>query len=375
MPCKLGSHSLGHEMRLTYVTSNLILTLGFVLLPAPTTAQTIPLATDAYSSDIQAYRTALPRLKAHVADLLAHSNYEELDRLADTICLQKIRVARGEWLLDYFYFGLSTPVGANPEDHIAQLKAWTAARPQSMTAHVALAGAYIGYGWAARGTGLASTVTPEAWALFNARIAEGKQILDDAANLTPMCPQWFLEMQMVARAQGWDRPRAAALFAQATKFEPEDLQFYINYAAYLLPEWYGHDGDIAELAQQVADSFGGAKGDLFYFEIGSIALSSNASQPDHLGWATTSHLDWARLQRGHQVRLERDGPTNYDMNSFARLAWGFSDAATAKRTFAQIGDKWAIYFWKTRARFDEARDWANKSTNPDIASPHSIPMP
>jgi hypothetical protein len=359
-------------MRFACVTSIFILTLVFVLLPAPVAAQTIPLATDAYSSDIQAYRTALPRLKAHVADLLAHGNYEDLDRLADTICIQKIRVARGEWLLDYVYFGLSAPVGSNPEDHIAQLKAWTAARPQSITAHVALAGAYLGYAWAARGTGFADTVTPEGWALFYARSAEAKRILDDAANLTPMCPQWFQEMQAVARAQGWDRPRTAALFAQAIKFEPEHLQFYINYADYLLPKWYGQDGDTAAFAKQIGDSFGGAKGDLFYFKIGSIALDSDAS---HLGWASASHLDWARLQRGHQVLLERDGTNNYDMNSFARLAWGFNDAATAKRTFAQIGDRWAIYFWKTRARFDEARDWANKSPDPNIAPPNAIRMP
>ncbi len=368
----LGVSFPGQEMRFTCFRSIFILTLGFVLLPAPGTAQTIPLATDAYSSEIQAYRTALTRLKAHVADLLAHGNYEELDRLADTICTQKIRVARGQWLLDYFYFGLAAPVGANPEDHIAHLKAWTTARPQSMPAHLALAGAYIGYAWAARGTGFADTVTPEGWALFNARTAEAKRILDDAANLTPMCPQWFTMMQTVARSQGWDRPRAAALFAQAIKFEPDYLPFYVNYAAYLLPKWYGQDGDTVAFAKQIADSFGGSKGDLFYFEIGCIALDSDAS---HLGWASDSHLDWARLQRGHQVLLERDGPTNYDMNSFARLAWGFNDAATAKHTFDQIGDRWAIYFWKTRARFDEARDWANKSPDLNIESPHTSPMP
>jgi len=241
-----------------------------------------------------------------------------------------------------------------------------------MAAHVGLAGAYLGYALAARGTGFADTVTPEAWALFNTRMAEGKAVLDDASSLTPMCPQWFTMMQTVARYQGWDRQRAAALFAQAIKFEPEDLQLYFNYAAYLLPKWYGQDGDTAAFAKQIGDSFGGTKGDLFYFEIGIIALDSDAS---HLGWASASHLDWARLQRGHKVLLERDGSTNYDMNSFARLAWGFNDAATAKRTFAQIGDKWAIYFWKTRARFDEARDWANKDSDPNIESPQAIPNP
>jgi hypothetical protein len=68
------------------------------------------------------------------------------------------------------------------------------ARPQSVTARVALARAYLNYAYDARGEGNAGTVSDSGWKLFAERTAEGKRILDEASALPTKCPEWYIAM-------------------------------------------------------------------------------------------------------------------------------------------------------------------------------------
>lgn len=96
-----------------------------------------------------------------VRALLAKEDFEKLDTIADAARVSKIRVPGGTWLLYHFYSGITSPFGGKNaadaawENHITILKRWVEQRPQSITARVALAQAYVNYGWKARGTGYA----------------------------------------------------------------------------------------------------------------------------------------------------------------------------------------------------------------------------
>jgi hypothetical protein len=142
-------------------------------------------------SGIEEESVATKRLKANLADLLLHDKYDEIEGIADKIRTDKTRLV-----------GLEASNGTMPEEHIAELKAWIVARPQSITARVALAKAYTSYAWLARGNGYADSVTPERRQRFKERIAEAQKVLDDSANITPMDPEWF------ARCKPLRLPRA-----------------------------------------------------------------------------------------------------------------------------------------------------------------------
>jgi hypothetical protein len=288
------------------------------------------------------------QLKKYIADLLARGNYAEIDRTADGIRLDKTRLVGGGWLITRVYQALEAPKGMTPEEHFAQLNAWIAARPQSITPRVALARAYIRYAWAVRGTDDA-----DSGRVFAERIELAKKTLEDSANLTPMCPDWFFQMQTVAMAQGWDKQRAAALFKQAIRFEPDYIYYYQNYARYLLPKWDGKNGDDVAFSKQMADAVGGSKGDFIYYQIGIVVLGiCNCTVKEN-------PLDWERLQRGYRVQGEMFKNTNYDTNQLALLAWRFNDRGVAKQAFEEIGDKWSKNVWKNRSHFEKARKWAD----------------
>jgi hypothetical protein len=340
-------------MRCFRLTAVLLFAFGCVLLPSVAKAQLPPpppttLLAEAPSTDDLEDSASTKQLKRHIADLLERGDYAEIDSIADQIRLDKTRLVGGGWLITRVYQALEAPKGMTPEQHFAQLNAWIAARPQSITPRIALARAYIRYAWAARGSDDADSER-----VFVERLELAKKTLEDSANLTPMCPDWFFQMQTVARAQGWDKRRAAILFTQAIRFEPDYLYYYQAYARYLLPKWDGKNGDDVAFGKQMADAVGGSKGDFIYYQIGIVVLGiCNCTVQEN-------PLDWARLQRGYRVQGEMFKNTNYDTNQLALLAWRFNDRAVAQQAFEEIGDKWLKNVWKNRSHFEKARKWAN----------------
>ncbi len=301
-------------------------------------------------------------LEGRIAAMLKAGQYDDIDRIADKARREQTRMTGGAWRLRHIYTGLAPREKSESamNNTITRLQLWIAARPDAITPRVALAGAYHDYAWMARGNGYANTVSADAWKLFNARIAEAHRVLDDAASLKATCPQWYSEMQTVALAEGWDNAKTAELFDKAVKYEPHYYYFYRSYAHYLLPKWEGNPGDSAAFATKSANALGGQEGDFLYFEIATEILGTETSNAN----VKPSELDWPRLQRGYEALGQLYGATKLDQNLFARMAYRYHDAEVAKRQFAQIGDKWSRSVWKTEARFNKARKWANEEPEP-----------
>jgi hypothetical protein len=129
--------------------------------------------------------------------LLMREQFSELDKIADEVRSSKARFPGGSWKLSRFYDALDKTLvrgyetDADWQNHLALIQRWTTARPQSITARLALADAYLAYAWAARGSGYANTVTDQGWRLFEERANKAAEILQDSATLTPQCPYFM----------------------------------------------------------------------------------------------------------------------------------------------------------------------------------------
>lgn len=303
-----------------------------------------------------------PGLQANIARMFANNEYDTIDRIAYRARTEKTRLRGGIWSLKHIYNGLSMPSQDGYDTSIARLTDWIAHNPQSITARVALAEVYYKYGWVARGSGYADSVTPEGQKLFLDRVARAHTVLDEASSLNTKCPQWYSLMLSIARSQGWDEEKTDELFNKAVAFEPGYFDYYDSYADYLLPEWEGKSGESAAFAKQVADHIGGQQGDFVYFEIAAHVVG--ASNP------STEGLDWTRVQRGHDALAQLYTSVNFDRNQYALLAWRFKDTAVANQQFALIGDKWAPTIWQDQDQFNSVKSWA--AQQPLAASPVSM---
>ena len=292
---------------------------------------------------------------AAVGRIFKRDGFDELDCLADSLRTSKARFAGGMWKLRALYGGLESPTQhateADWKEHLNRLNRWVAEKPRSITARIALAEAYTDYAWDARGEGAASTVSDSGSRLFAERSEKAKQILGKASALRAKCPEWYVAMESVALAQGWERGDARALVEQAKSSEPEYYYVYRMYAQYLLPKWYGEEGETERFAAEVADSLGGNKGDVAYFQIAGNLVCDCEDQPLY-------HMSWPRIRRGFDALDKQYGVSLTNLNLLALMAVKVKDSVVADHAFRRIGEQWSETDWKRRESFDTSKTWA-----------------
>lgn len=292
---------------------------------------------------------------------LVRKDYDALDDSAHKDRSPAARFGGGTWRVWGYYEGLDTPpLGdkATEDDwnlQIDALKAWVAARPESGAARIALAGAYDNFAQHARGSGYANTVSDEGWKLYSQRIAMAASTLEDAAKLKDKSPYWYSMMFDVALAQGWTKSQAKELVDAAIAFEPSYYHIYRQYANFLLPKWYGEDGDAQAFAEQISNQLGGQQGKFVYFEIAStIVCGCDSDDPSQI-----QTLSWPKIKDGYAVLGQLYGYSSLKTNRFAYMAAQERDKPAARAAFAAIGDNWGLGVWHSKLDFLEVKAWAD----------------
>ncbi|MGH9833948.1 MAG: hypothetical protein ACREBD_19200 [Blastocatellia bacterium] len=305
---------------------------------------------------------AIPRYESEVRQELHREDYAKLEKLAAELRASKARFPGGAWKLHKFYQGVSRPVSAGKVSeqewviHLPKLQKWLAQYPKSITARVALGGAYIEYAWSARGSGFADTVTEEGWRLFRERLALAEKTLNDARELPEKCPHWYATMETVARGQGWERARFEGLFEEAVAYEPQYHYFYTDKAAYLLPRWHGEPGEMEKFAEETAARLGGKSGSIVYY------LIADHIEPLYRArMFSETRLSWPRIRQGFQDLEAEFGLNATHLNSYCRVAGWANDRKTVRETLNRIGDQWDPAVWGTEKNFNDFKAWANES--------------
>ena len=345
--------------------------------PSPTTSTSAapsPIAPAAPRSVVTAKpavptpaRDEVSELTQTVAMQMWHKDYAGIDKLADSLRTSQARFHGGGWKLYTLYAQLETlNAGSNASDadwqeRIQFFKEWMRARPQSITARVALANAYLAWAWEARGEGSADQVTDGGWKLFHQRNEAATNVLVEAAKLPTKDPQWNLVSQMIGRAEGADKTQLKVLLEKATAFEPDFYYVYQEYAQELLPKWAGQPGDLQAFADATYKRVGGQKGAFLYFQIASSLCGE-------CGEFNPQSFSWPKLQEGFAAMETLYGVSPIKLNQFASLAAAYDDKAVAAKIFARIGDNWDPLVWGTRAHFDAQREWASAAA-PAVVQP------
>jgi len=297
--------------------------------------------------------------QAHIGAIFGRGDFQQLEMEAREIRGNQARLFGGVWKLYGLYEAVSTPnggTGANASDwlaHFDALQKWIRAYPDSATARIALANSYINYAWRARGTGYGDSVSDLAWSVFAHRIDLAESILMDAAQLQVKCPYWYEAMQKVALAQGWPKQDARELFDEAVTFEPKYYHFYREYANFLLPKWYGQEGEARAFAKESAERLSAPDGPIVYFEITSLIVCGCGRERDSL--ADTS---WPLVKRGYADLQRLHGMSNIKVNRFAYMAYIADDKLAAQAAFASLGDQVNMTVWRKYDTFKSAKAWA-----------------
>ena len=286
-------------------------------------------------------------------------NFDQLEKAASEARDGKSRVVGGVWKIFDFYDAVDrTFIGEHPDEsdwktYLDTLKRWVAAKPESATARISLAQAYLDYAWQARGGGYANTVTSKSWELHGERVDLAVATLAEAAHLKQKCAYWYEMMQNVALAQGWDKSQARELMEQAGASEPGYYHYYREYANFLQPKWNGEEGEVEAFAEEISDRVGGLEGDFLYFEIASLVACQCDSEKTAL-----QNMSWVKIKRGYSALEQLYGVSNLKRNRFASMAFKAGDKPAAREALAQVGNEWEKKVWISSGKFESAKAWA-----------------
>jgi hypothetical protein len=315
------------------------------------TPQTVPLPIlkdDQVEIDAQPSRAFMTSIRS----LLNQEDFDQLEQIATTARSTGARFTGGGWKIRYLYNVLQDPGSQTVPDitwtnHIERLKRWAAAKPQSITPRVALGSAYVFFGWKARGTGTAGKVTADGWKVFNDRLQQAREVLEEAETLPAKDPQLYTSLQWVAMAQGWSRSQVDVLLEQELMTDPGYFYFYNGHVTFLLPKWHGKAGDAEVFAHNIADRIGGDEGNIVYFRIASDMNCCTATPDLSMSWQRTK-LGFAALERLYSS-------TNEQRNKMAFLATREEDQEFAQEMFSRIGNDWSSAVWGLKEKFDAAK--------------------
>lgn len=295
--------------------------------------------------------------QSHIAALFAQGDFAQIDREGRDARSSKARFAGGAWKLFLFYQALSAP-GENPsgKDWMAQIateKKWIAANPDSAAARIALAETYLNSGWAVRGSGYSDTVSDSGWKYLKESTEMAKAALLDAAKLKEKCPYWYESMQHVALAQGWEKRQARELLDQAAAFEPGFYHYYREYANFVLPKWYGGEGEQPAFADEMSKKLPVPLGSIVYFEIASLQACQCDPSRDSL-----EGFSWPRVKEGYAQMVRQYGTTSLKANRLAYMAYVAQDQAAAREAFLALGDSIDSTVWHSEVDFRRVKNWA-----------------
>jgi hypothetical protein len=292
--------------------------------------------------------------KLHVHELLGHRRFDELEKIAEDLRREKTLYRNGTWKLRDFYVGMP-PRNDVPESGWQKAaglhQEWLAARPQSLTAHLAYISFLVDYAWQARGSGYADTVTNQGWRLMGERLEEAEKTLRKARTLPGKDPNWWLLALRVGLGSHWPAQVFDDIVKEGLSVEPTFWHLHISRAYSLLPRWYGEPGDWEAYAAKAAALPDGL-GDEAYARIAIHLLDfhGNLFQESKASWPKT-RAGLEQLRKKYPDAAEFIGYTAY-------LAGMAQDRSTAQAMFTQLGNTYLPRVWRSPQMFVHVKNCA-----------------
>jgi hypothetical protein len=312
----------------------------------------------------------LVHIRSQVSTFLKGKDYDKLDELAAKLRSSKDHYPDGFWKLNEVYYALAVSNNiyglemfnnipdTSFENRLAELQDWVKAKPESITARVALANVQVDYAWDARGGDHADKVKDEGWHLFGERLNEAAKTLLEITNMNDKCPTYWTLMISVGLGKQLPKEQLEDIFNQAIASEPDFVGYYVSRANFLLPRWYGSKGEWENELAKSADKMGGDDGDALYAQV--VWSLNRHTYFDNI--FKENNLSWPRVKKGFEV-LERRYPNSLAVkNEGAYLAVFARDAQGAREFFDETKGQMDKTIWKSQGEFRSYATYAYMMT-------------
>ena len=222
----------------------------------------------------------------------------------------------------YWAFRRLMPAPETAEYHQQKISRWRAAVPSS--AYVAFAEARFLYGsaWNVRGSGLATSVSPESWDLFSMRLQEAEQVLLTSSKTLKRTPIWHNLLLAIALDNPRGQTDADDLFTEAVRRWPRYFELYELRLTRLVPRWGGSWEKVEEFIDRWTGDLSKSEGNSLYARL-YVSLRQQGITPDQ------TSMDWAKMKASFEDLTNR-----YPSADFKNLYASYACFARDKNAFS-----------------------------------------
>ena len=132
---------------------------------------------------------------------------------------------------------------------------------------IALFRLYLAYGYRARGSGFADSVTDEAWKTFYENMEKSWEVAAPLFDQENIPAEAYTCAIIAGKNLQWDREVVNEYLREAFAKYPNYHRTFAEEAVARLPRWGGKPGETEYLARFTADKLGGVEGDILYAQI------------------------------------------------------------------------------------------------------------
>jgi hypothetical protein len=291
-----------------------------------------------------AVEKAIDGFKEIVLGRLEGGRFDELEVLSAHIIREKSLFGDGSWKILRFHEALELPAVAPEEKwrvREGDIVKWEARFPGSVTARTVHIGFLVSYARHARDPGSALSARDVAGSPLAERLARASDLFQTAGKLDEKSPMLWFEGQRVALLQGWPATDVLSGFYEAKRAEPGFWHYDGQVAEFLLPSWYGKDGDWEKLAEaeiQRSDGLG-------VEEYARTVYEMSARYKDVF---KDSRAGWALVKEGYGAMVQKYPDSRKLLNQFALLAVLADDVPEAHEAFRAMGGQADPSVWSGR---------------------------
>ncbi len=281
-----------------------------------------------------------------------------LERQAAVYRTKQSRTSSGVWKLSLLHSGVGRYLrtGSYSEAAWAEkesiAKRWIAAYPKSPSARIAYAAWLSSRAWSHRGNGYANTVRPQDWAPFKTGIEATRQYLEDNKQIASLDPEWYVEMEGVAKVQQWDDDRFQALIDEAMARYPTYYEIYFQAIEFYSPKWGGNATDIERFAAMAMERTRAREGKGLYARI--YWYASQSIYDERL--FTESLARWSTMRAGIDDVLKVYAD-EWNLQNFARFACLARDREKALELIERVRGPTYTDVWKGEENFQRCKAW------------------
>jgi len=306
---------------------------------------------------------------ADLEQILMRGDFDRVDQLADEYRSTQIRMRGGRWVLSSFYSVIADFAGAIPacactvdgsstpfEAKRKQLELWFAAKPNSLTARVALASLWKNYASARRGGLYAAQTTDSNWQGYHEGLARANDLVGNVDPTTD--PVIFSIKMQIAVGSEDPRPQLDDLYARAVKAFPTYVLYYSSRYRFLQERWFGQPGEAHAYLDSLLQSPGGDEGKIAYVEAATTALDFERTPASLLSF---SGVSYHRLVDAFGARQRTVGLTDHDWNVLMYYAVAALDRNGVAFVAQKIGDHWEKALWGTKDSYERWVGWSARA--------------